>query len=94
MKYAFEWDLSKSALNELKHGVSFQFAQRFFYDDCRVVAYDIAHSKKEERYYCFGKVDNEILTVRFTMRADVIRIFGAGYWRKGKAVYEKENNIH
>lgn len=34
-----------------------------------------------------------ILTVRFTYRARVIRIFGAGYWRKGKAIYEKENKI-
>ena len=30
----------------------------------------------------------------FTHRDDVIRIFGAGYWRKGKRVYERENQIH
>jgi hypothetical protein len=24
----------------------------------------------------------------------VIRIFGAGYWRKGKRIYERENQIH
>jgi len=24
----------------------------------------------------------------------VIRIFGAGYWRKGRQVYERENQIH
>ena len=24
-------------------------------------------------------------------RASVIRIIGAGYWRKGKAIYEREN---
>lgn len=35
-----------------------------------------------------------ILTVRFTYRGSVIRIFGAGYWRKGKAIYEHENQIH
>jgi hypothetical protein len=32
--------------------------------------------------------------VRFTYRDDVIRIFGAGYWRKGKQIYERENQIH
>jgi hypothetical protein len=26
--------------------------------------------------------------------ASVIRIIGAGYWRKGKAIYERENQIH
>src|SRR5262245_15591682 len=34
------------------------------------------------------------LTVRFTYRDDVIRIFGAGYWRKGKEIYEREHSIH
>jgi hypothetical protein len=29
------------------------------------------------------------MTARFTLRK--IRIFGAGYWRKGKAIYEKAN---
>jgi hypothetical protein len=28
---------------------------------------------------------------RFTCRASAIRIIGAGYWRKGKAIYEREN---
>jgi hypothetical protein len=32
--------------------------------------------------------------VRFTYRENVIRIFGAGYWRKGKQIYEQENQIH
>lgn len=29
------------------------------------------------------------MTVRFTYRERRIRIFGAGYWRKGKRIYEK-----
>jgi len=37
----------------------------------------------EKRYYCFGKVDGAIITVRFTYKGQTIRIFGAGYWRKG-----------
>ena len=31
------------------------------------------------------------MTVRFTWRLQKIRIFGAGYWRKGKVIYEKAN---
>lgn len=48
----------------------------------------------EERFYCFGRVERGVLTVRFTYRDGVIRIIGAGFWRKGKAVYEQENNLH
>ena len=38
---------------------------------------------------CFGKVGDGVLTVCFTYRKSVIRIFGAGYWRKGKRIYEE-----
>jgi hypothetical protein len=90
----FEWDDYKNILNYTKHGVSFELAQLAFIDVKRIIAKDLAHSKSEDRYYCFGKVDNEIITVRFTSRNKIIRIIGAGYWRKGKQIYEKENNIH
>lgn len=59
-----------------------------------VTAKDDTHSQTEERFYCFGEVDGGVLTVRFTYRASVIRIIGAGYWRKGKAIYERKNQIH
>lgn len=49
---------------------------------------------EEERFYCFGAVDGGILTVRFAYRASVIRIIGAGYWHKGKVIYEREDQIH
>jgi hypothetical protein len=42
----------------------------------------------------FGEVGGGVLTVRFTYRSGVIRIFGAGYWRKGREIYERENQIH
>jgi hypothetical protein len=38
-----------------------------------------------------GKVGEGILTVRFTYRRNIIRIIGAGYWRKGKKSYEDQN---
>jgi len=34
------------------------------------------------------------MTVRFTYRESAIRIIGADYWRKGKRIYERENQIH
>lgn len=89
----FEWDESKNQLNKKKHKVSFEIAQIAFADPKRIIAKDLEHSLDEERFYCFGKVDEEILTVRFTYRNNMIRIIGAGYWREGKKVYEKENKI-
>lgn len=94
MTARFEWDLDKDAENRQKHGVSFSLAQEAFLDPKRVIARDLAHSESEERFYCFGSVGEEVLTVRFTYRKYVIRIIGAGYWRKGKRVYEQENQIH
>lgn len=90
----FEWDSSKDRENQEKHGVSFSVAQYAFADPHRIIAEDVTHCDKEMRYYCFGKVGDGIITVRFTYRNNVIRIFGAGYWRKGKAIYEQENTIH
>ncbi len=87
----FEWDADKDAENQRKHGVAFSLAQFAFADANRVIAEDLTHSKTEKRYYCFGEVNGGILTVRFTHRDSVIRIIGAGYWRKGKAIYEREN---
>jgi uncharacterized DUF497 family protein len=65
-----------------------------FVDPCRVIARDLGHIEAEERFYCFGQVGGGVLTVRFTYRSQVIRIIGAGYWRIGKAIYEKENHLH
>ena len=92
-KTTFDWDPKKDLENREKHGVSFLLAQEAFRDPCRVIAKDDLHSSEEERFYCFGLVADGVLTVRFTYRAAVIRIIGAGYWRKGKAIYERENKI-
>ena len=92
-KVRFEWDEAKDRENLRKHGISFLRAQFAFADPKRVIAQDLAHSLSELRFYCFGRVDDGIMTVRVTYRHDVIRIIGAGYWRKGKAIYEQENKV-
>jgi uncharacterized DUF497 family protein len=85
----FEWDNAKDWLNRAKHGVSFTLAQAASFDPRRIIARDLEHSGDEPRYYCFGTVAGGVTTVRFTYRAN--RIFGAGYWRKGKRIYEQQN---
>ncbi len=86
-KESFDWDLA----NQVKHGVSLSESQYAFADPNRVIAEDLSHSHAEKRYFCFGQVAGSVVTVRFTYRSRVIRIFGAGYWRKGKKIYEREN---
>ena len=93
-KVTFEWDEEKDKENQAKHGISFLTAQQAFLDPHRVIAEDMAHSTVEDRYYCMGCVSEGILTVRFTYRDNVIRIYGAGYWRKGRKIYEEQNKIH
>jgi uncharacterized DUF497 family protein len=88
---SFEWDEAKDSANRAKHGVSFALAQRAFFDPRRVIAADLQHSGSEKRFYCFGEVAGGVMTVRFTWRDGRIRIFGAGYWRKGKTIYEQQN---
>lgn len=90
----FEWDRANDDASRAKHEVSFSDAQFAFGDPARVIAKDLDHSQAEERYYCFGKVNEGVMTVRSTYRAGVIRILGAGYWRKGKTIYEQQNQVH
>ena len=90
----FEWDPAKDTENQQKHGVAFALAQFAFADPQRVIAEDLSHGVTERRYFCFGRVGGGILTVRFTHRPGAIRIFGAGYWRKGKSIYEQSHQVH
>ena len=90
---SFEWDPAKDAENQRKHGLGFVDAQRAFLDPERVIARDLSHSRSEQRFYCFGLVGDGIATVRFTYRSGVIRIYGAGYWRRGKRLYEAQGKV-
>ena len=93
MSGRFDWDERKDAENQRKHGVGLALAREAFLDPARVIARDLSHSAAEERYYCFGRADAGILTVRFTYRLGIIRIIGAGYWRRGRRIYEEANSI-
>lgn len=89
----FEWDVAKEASNLVKHSVDFTEAQQAFGDAGRLVLLDIEHAAEEARFYCIGRTRRGILTVRFTFcSGDIIRIIGAGYWRKGRKLYEKRED--
>jgi uncharacterized DUF497 family protein len=86
----FEWDEAKDRSNQIKHGIAFEQALQAFSDPSRVILEDLDHGSEEPRFFCLGIVGADVLTVRFTWRGERIRIFGAGYWRKGRRIYEKE----
>ncbi len=88
-KAEFEWDEKKNQRNIEKHEVDFYDAQQAFLDKKRIIAEDLDHSSSEKRYFCFGKISSRVMTVRFTWRNNIIRIIGAGYWRKGKKIYDE-----
>jgi len=90
----FEWDEEKGRENQAKHNVSFALAQRAFLDPHRVIVEDITHRSEEEQFYCIGRAGDGIMIVRFTYRGNVIRIYGAGYWTKGRKIYEEQNKIY
>ena len=87
-----EWDETRNDANERKHGVRFELAQYAFADPKRLILHDEKHSDREPRWFCIGMVDKRVLTVRFTYRANKIRIFGAAEWRKWRKFYEQRNN--
>lgn len=89
----FEWHPAKDAYNRDTHGISFEEAKKAFDDPVRIILKDVKHSDYEERLFCYGMVKGVVLTVRFTMRKDMIRIIGAAYWREGKEMYDEENNL-
>lgn len=89
-KYTFEWDVLKELQNIKKHGCLFAEAIEVFADPHVIHLEDEKHSGTEDRFYAVGgTLRGKILTVRYTARGKVIRIFGAGEWRKWKKFYEK-----
>lgn len=86
----FEWDEDKERINGLKHHLDFRTACLVFLDPERHIENDEKHYIFEIRYICTGMIPTGVVTVRYTVRGSAIRIFGAGYWRKGVKKYEKE----
>ena len=89
---SFVWDTKKEAANVRKHEVDFETAARAFKDPNRKIYTDEKHGQAEERLFCLGRISGKVLTVRFTYREGRIRIYGAGYWRKGRYHYEQTDD--
>ena len=65
----FEWDPTKAASNERKHGVSFSEASSVFGDPLELVISDPSHSEGEFRSLSLGRsVEGRLLVVSYTER--------------------------
>lgn len=91
--WTFEWDIRKELENIAKHRITFGTAIEIFSDPKVIHLEDEGHSSVENRFYAVGKtLKGEVVTVRYTTRGNVIRIFGAAKWRKWRKYYERENS--
>lgn len=88
----FDWDIWNINKNEEKHGVSRLEAESAFFDPRIKIFEDIKHSTSEKRYIAYAQsLENRILMIGFTMRAEHIRIITARTAsKKEKSFYEKK----
>lgn len=76
----FDWNPDKAALNNEKHGISFEEAKTVFYDEGAILFDDPDHSQDEERFLILGISQNlRLLLVSHCIRenGNVIRIISA-----------------
>jgi uncharacterized protein len=59
--YYFEWDATKAASNQRKHGISFDLAATVFRDPLMISIPDEENSKTEERWITMGQAENSKL---------------------------------
>jgi uncharacterized DUF497 family protein len=84
----FEWDSKKAALNEKKHGVTFDEASSVFDDLSAQIVYDPDHSVSEHREIIIGTSRlQRVLFISFTERGNITRIISARIANK----YERKN---
>ena len=60
-EYHFEWDATKAASNQRKHGISFDQAATVFRDPLMVSIPDEEHNETEERWITMGQAENSKL---------------------------------
>lgn len=92
----FEWDPRKAALNEKKHGVTFEEAQTAFLDEDGLLIADPDHSEDEDRFILLGATATaKLVVVCHCSRANngVIRLFSARRaTRKERATYRARSS--
>ena len=76
-KGRFIWNRLKAEINRRDHRITFEKATEAFDDPFFVEEYDEANSVNEDRYNITGFVKGMYMTVSFTLRDNLTRIFSA-----------------
>lgn len=89
----FEWDENKNAINQKKHGISFEEAKTVFYDENALLIDDPDHSQEEERFIILGMSNRANLLIVchcYRESAETIRIISARKATKNEvSAYER-----
>lgn len=88
----FEWDKGNVDKNRFKHDVNINECEEVFFNKPQVIAYDKAHSQREERYSILGQTTKgRKLNIIFTLRNNKIRAISArDQNKKERKLYEEE----
>lgn len=70
----YEWDDEKNKINLIKHGISFEDAQKFIFEGRNIILLNVAYQNGEVRHAIIGKFENKFFTGIFTYRNYNIRI--------------------
>ena len=79
--FSFEWNEQKNLLNRAKHMIDFDDAIEVFDGPILLRRSD---RNNEERWVAIGSLENRLIAVIFTRRADVVRIISARRARKNE----------
>ncbi len=89
----FEWDEHNAEKNWQRHRVAPSECEEVFFNRPLMVADDIKHSEKENRFYALGHTDaGRHLFIVFTVRRSLIRVISARDMnRKEMETYESSD---
>ncbi len=92
----FQWDKGNIEKNWLKHNVLSTECEQAFFNEPLIVADDVKHSQKENRWFVLGRTDlDRKLFIVFTIRNKLIRVISArDMTKKEREIYNEENKKH
>jgi len=68
------YDNNKNHSNKEKHGVPLKLGASVLSDPNRITVLDVRFTYNEDRFVCYGKVNNRVWVCVFTEREDTIRV--------------------
>jgi uncharacterized protein len=74
----FDWDSGNRGKNWLRHQVTNLECEELFFNIPLLIADDLQHSNREQRYFALDKTDGgRMLFVAFVVRGEKIRVISA-----------------